>query len=66
MKQVGRVKFEVFVDSVNGSDVITFDYLADAKAYANKWAKELKLKKHESVVVLKVEETIMTEIKGEE
>ena len=71
MKQVGkREKYEVFVDSVNGSDVCTFDTLPEAKTCARNWAKELitakKLAKHESVVILKVVEEIVFEIKGED
>ena len=55
-----RTKYEVFVDSVYGSDVLTYDTYKEAFKAAEDWLKDLK--KGEKIVILKVTEEIATEI----
>ena len=55
------VRYEVFADSVYGSDVVHADTLNEARKKAEEWAKDSNC----PIVVMKVEEQIVLEVKGE-
>lgn len=57
-----KTYYQIFVDSVNGSDIIERDTFEEAKKEAVEWAQETTLKSHEKVVVVKVEEEIVYEV----
>lgn len=61
MKQVGKEHFEIFADSVYGSDILYADTLNEARKKAEEWAKDSDC----PIVVVKVEEQIVLEVKGE-
>ena len=52
------VEFEVFVDSIHGSDVITFDDFVDARKCAEKWAETAGA----PVIVTQVQRVIVLEV----
>ena len=55
-------RFEIFVDSVWGSDVLHADTFEEAVHKANAWAKEIK--KTDKVVVMRITEQIAFEMEG--
>ena len=57
-----RTYYQIFVVSVNGSDIIERDTFEEAKKEAIEWAQDTTLKPHEKVVVVKVEEEIVYEV----
>ena len=57
-----NVKYQVFVDSIHGSDVLDFDELDDARKAAKEWKKELSKKDDNRVIIIKVTEEIVDEI----
>lgn len=57
-----RTYYQIFVDSVNGSDIIERDTFEEAKKEAIEWAQDTTLKPNEKVVVVKVEEEIVYEV----
>ena len=56
-----RTYYQVFVDSVWGSDVVECDTLKEAREAAINWRKDLK-KDQNKVVILKVTEKLVEEI----
>lgn len=63
MKSEPREHFEVFVDSIYGSDIIdTGDTFEEALRIANAWAKDIK--KTNKVVVIRVTEQVAFEMNG--
>lgn len=53
-----EIEYEVFVDSVHGSDVVKFDNFKDARKCAEDWAKTA----GDPVVVTRVQREIVMEV----
>lgn len=53
------VKFEVYADTVYGSDVLTFDTIEEALKEAKEWKKH----SNNNILIVRVEETLVAEIK---
>jgi len=57
-----RTYYQIFADSVYGSDIVEKDTLNEARKVADEWAKTSKCK----IVVLKVTEQIVLEVSNNE